>query len=399
MLKAADSLAGAGHCVRVVSTGFLDWAADADSDVRERRPDMWTWTRVDYRRATAPTTRRRTGARFRAARALIRAAGVRRVPLSLAARAYSRAHPELVRAALAEPADLFYGGTAGALAAVAEAARHARKPYALDLEDFHTAEQDDNIQARLSHALAARLEGTVLPGAVFLTAASPAIADAYTCAYGVHPITVHNTFPLPPRPPDLLPAVGDGLRLYWFSQTVGPRRGLEDAIAAMGEGRIPGELHVRGQVTPAYLEGLVRLAAVVAPALKLVHHEPAPPDAMVELCAGYDVGLSLERGHVRNRSLCLTNKAFVYALAGLAVALTDTIGQRPLAHDLGEAAVTYEPGDIAALSATFRRWAANKALLARAKAAAWEAARRRWHWEHPEDRGALVEAVRLGAPA
>ena len=53
----------------------------------------------------------------------------------------------------------------------------------------------------------------------------------------------------------------------------------------------------------------------------------------------------------------------------------------------------YVPGDVASLAAGLRRWAEDKSRLARAKGAAWVAARRRWHWEHPEERGALLEAV------
>jgi hypothetical protein len=394
MLKAADALVWAGHHVRVVSTSFVDWAVEADADVRCRRPGSWAWTQIDYGRVTARTTRRRTGVRFRAAQVLARTAGIRRAPLSLVARAYSRMHPELVHAALAEPADFFYGGSAGALAAVAEAGRRAAVPYALDLEDFHGAEQDDSPAARCSHALAGRIERAVLGGAAFLTAASPAIAGAYADTYGVRPIPIHNTFSLPARAPDLAPTLGDGLRLYWFSQTVGPCRGLEDAVEAMGRGGIPGELHLRGEVAAEYFEKLIRLAASAAPALKIVHHTPAPPDSMVDLCAGYDVGLSLEQGHVRSRSLCLTNKAFVYMLAGLAVAFTSTRGQQLLAEDLAEGAVTCAPGDVVGLAAALTRWAEDKALLGRAKTAAWAAAQRRWHWEHAADRGALLEAVR-----
>jgi hypothetical protein len=294
---------------------------------------------------------------------------------------------------LAQPADLFYAGTAGTLAAVTRAARQCGVPYALDLEDFHSAEQEDSMPARLSHALVERVERAVLPGAAFLTAAGCAVAAAYTDKYGVRPIPINNTFSLPQKVPDLAPSRGAGLRLYWFSQTIGPRRGLEDAVRATGLADISGELHLRGRTIPGYVEGLRRLAGEVAPRLKIIHHEPAAPDAMVELCGGYDVGLSLEQGHVLNRSLCLTNKAFTYILAGLAVVLTDTSGQRPLAMDLGDGAVLYAPGDVSALARGLRQWAGDKRTLARAKAAAWEAAKRRWHWEHAKERGTLLTAV------
>ena len=46
----------------------------------------------------------------------------------------------MVRAIAAAPADLIYGGTTGALAAIAEAGRRTHTPYALDLEDYHSGE-------------------------------------------------------------------------------------------------------------------------------------------------------------------------------------------------------------------------------------------------------------------
>jgi glycosyltransferase involved in cell wall biosynthesis len=266
-------------------------------------------------------------------------------------------------------------------------------PYALDLEDFHSAEQDDIPASRLVHGLATRIERLVLSRAVFLTAGSPAIAEAYADVYAVNPIPIHNTFPLPSTIPDFAPSPGDGLRLYWFSQTIGPGRGLEDAVRAMGMAGTPGELHLRGQPIADYLERLRRLASQAAPRLRIICHEPASPDSMVELCRGYDVGLALEQPQVFNRAVCLTNKAFTYMLAGLAVVFTDTPGQRQLALDMGEGAFLYLSGDVKALATGLKRWAHNKALLVRAKAAAWEAAKRRWHWQHPQERGRLVDAV------
>ena len=393
MLKAADALAAAGYRVRVVSVQHTEWATAADEDVRRVRRDAWPWTVVSYDRRRARPVYLRSGVRARATQAMVGAVGPRRSALSLAARAHSRAHPELVRAILAEDADLIYGGTTGALAAVAEAGRRRGTPYALDLEDFHSAEGPDDPGGRRADALAERIERAVLPGAAFLTAASPAIAAAYVDKYGVHPIPIHNVFPLPARAPDLCPSPGEGLRLYWFSQTIGPGRGLEDAVSAMGVGSVPGELHLRGRAVPDYLERLTRLAEEAAPRLKIVHHEPAPPDAMVALCAGYDVGLTLERGAVVNRALCLNNKALIYLLGGLAVAISDTPGQRPFATTLGEGAVLYQPGDVRALAAALARWAGDKSLLARAKARAWDAGCRRWHWEHPEERGVLLRTV------
>src|SRR5262245_13428467 len=204
MLKAADALADAGYDVRVVSRRGIGWAAAADEDVGRSRRGKWAWTVVGVDRDTAFARYLRSGARYRISRLVAGNLGMQVLPLSLASRAYARAHTELVDAALREPVDLYYGGTAGALAAVAMAGRRAGVPYALDLEDFHSAEsEDDAAWAQLNHVLARRIERLILPGARFLTTSSAAIARAYAETYGVTPLTIHNTFGLPLDPPDI----------------------------------------------------------------------------------------------------------------------------------------------------------------------------------------------------
>ena len=113
---------------------------------------------------------------------------------------------------------------------------------------------------------------------------------------------------------------------------------------------------------------------------------------MVALCAEYDVGLSLEHGPVLNKLLCLSNKALTYVLGGLAVAFTDTPGQHDLARDMGEGSLVHAPGDVESLAIGLRRWADDRDVLERARRASWQAAERRWHWEHPDERGALIAA-------
>ena len=393
MLKAADAFSEAGYRVRVVSVRYMPWATEADSEIWRSRAGSWDWSVVGYGRHGALLSYLRSGLRYRQARLLAKALSPKCCPLAVAARAYSRAHTELVRAALAEPADLFYGGTTGALAAVAEAGRRAGKPYALDLEDFHSAEQNDASQSHLPDLLAERIETCVLPGAAFLTAGASAIAAAYSLKYGLRAVTINNTFSLPATLPDFTPKASQGLKLYWFSQTVGPGRGLEEVIRAIGLANVPGELHLRGRAIPGYVALLQQLAARAAPKITIVCHHPSSADSMVDLCRDYDVGLATEPGSSLNNRAALSNKVLTYVLAGLAVVCTDTPGQRPLGQDLGEGALLYAPGDLDALARGLRSWTEDKALLVRAKKAAWEAAKLRWHWDHPLERGALLDAV------
>ena len=312
------------------------------------------------------------------------------MPASLLVRAYSRAHDELVDAVAAKPADLVYGGTTGALAAVAEAAHRLGVPYALDLEDFHTGER--SAQVGDLTVIAERIERLVLPGAAFLTTSSAMIADAYVDKYGLRPRTIHNTFSLDlPEPAGSLE--GEPLRCYWFSQTLGAGRGLEDFIRAAGHARLTAELHLRAGVTQPYLDDLMRFSRAAAPSLAITLHEPGGPDAMVRLARGYDLGLSGEEPTVLNRRLCLGNKIFTYLAAGVPVLLSATPAQARLGEDLGTAAIVYEPGDVAGLAERLSCLARDARLRVQARQAARAAAVRRWHWEHPEDRGALIEAA------
>lgn len=394
MLKTADALHQAGYHVRVVSASHTAWAAAADRTIRLTR--QWEWTVIDYARSSARSRQLGTGARMRAAQFASRVAGIQRTPLPLAQRAYGRIHDELVHAIITEPADLVYGGTSGALAAVAEGGRRLGVPYALDLEDFHSDEQsgpgsDD------AHALAARIEQHVLSGAAFLTAGSPMIADAYAAKYRVRPRPIHNTFSIRFQSSGG-PDVSQSIRLYWFSQTIGAGRGLDDVVRAVGRAGVRAELHVRGRPVPEYLTELRRLQHDVAPSLTLVHHEPAFPDDMVEVAHGYDLGLSCEPPTTSNHRFCLSNKTFTYLAAGMPAVLSRTPAQERLAADLGDAAFVYDPGDVATLADHFRRWIGDPAVRRSAREAARSAALRRWHWEHADDRGALLGAVNAVTP-
>ena len=391
MLKCADALAADGYDVRVIATRHEPWATEADRDAASRR--SWQAEVIDYRRGEGGAAYWWTGARYHSARAIAGAFGPSHVPLAVVSRAFSRVHSELVHEIAADPGDLIYGGTTGALAAIAEAAGRSGARYALDLEDFHSGETSGP-DATLVDALSVRVERAVLRGAIFVTTSSAAIASAYTDRDGVRSTVIDNTFALPPRAPDVSRVDPSRLRVYWFSQTIGPGRGLEDAILALGRAGVVAHLALRGRPQAGYLDALTALAAVHAPRVDVVHLPPAPPDAMVDCARGYDIGLALEQMTPLNRQLCLTNKAFTYILAGLAVAITDTPGQRALGTDLGRAAALVPAGDVDALAAAFARWAGDPAELDCAKRTAWTAATRRWHWEHALERGALLTLVR-----
>jgi hypothetical protein len=387
MVKVADALADADYDVSVVSTQFLEWADQADRAIISSRWSRWRWMTVDYRKHGARARSALTAVRMRAAKQFTRARGLDRIGFGTAARIRERVFPELVAAIVSTRPAMIYGG-GSALAATATAAKRLEVPFALDLEDFHSAQDEVGRYFGITE----RIEREVLPHAALLTGGSTAIAKAYHTAYGVDVIPIHNVFPLPSVAPS--PREWDGtLRLYWFGQTIGAGRGLEETVRAAGKAGVPAELTIRGNAREEFVRELRTLAERVAPSLELTILAPAAPDDMVDLCRPYDVGIAIENPDGKNQALALSNKSLTYILAGLALAINDTPGQHELAVDLGEGALIIPGKDIDVFASGLKRWSDDPDSLRRAKLASWDAATRRWNWDTAEECRRMVDAV------
>lgn len=369
LVKEADALVEAGHDVHVVGAHWADWADDSDLELLQSR--RWQITMVDWRRERAPFLFYRSRIRHWATR---RTGTFARLPAAAFSAALSRVGPELAREARRQSVSLFIGHNLGALPAAAIAAARQRVPVAFDAEDFHSGQfdRDDDAAAVLTR----RVERHYLPRCAYVTAASPGIAEAYSALCGIRlPTTILNVFPLRDRPGRLRVLREQApRRLYWFSQTIGPDRGLEDAVRAMSMLRpYPLELHLRGAWQPGFESRLRALAAEGGIAQeRIVSHAPASPEEMVRLASEHDIGLALEPGFTANNDIAISNKLFTYVLAGVAVLGTTTRGQARMTDRLGAAAAWCAPGDAASLAAALEPWLADGALLDRARSTAWD---------------------------
>ena len=128
-------------------------------------------------------------------------------------------------------------------------------------------------------------------------------------------------------------ATGCEHRSPQLPQTIGPGRGLEELIRALGRTRNRIRFSVRGSDFLRYSERLTALAAGYGKADALEFLPPAPSDEMARLAANYDVGLAIELDAPPNRAIALTNKIFVYLLAGLPVILSKTPAQQRIADE------------------------------------------------------------------
>ena len=254
LVKEADALHEAGFAVHAVVTRYLP-ALDA-LDRAVFAGAGWTHSVVDV---TRPMTRLRHKFLQRFSRR--RLAEASSPTARLAALAHAPVSDDLVRAAGRVPADLYLGHVLAALPAVVAVAARRRTLAGFDAEDFHTAELPDTPGNAIELKARRCLEQTLLPSCAHFTAAAPLIAEAYRTSYGFTAVPVLNVFPRRLAPAaGTAPAPGRRPTLYWFSQTVGPDRGLESLMDALGCMRTVCDVHLRGMPAPDYVETLTRQA-------------------------------------------------------------------------------------------------------------------------------------------
>ncbi len=377
LLKEANALHAAGYGVTVVVCAHRDALRPFDDEIAASVP--WRAIRVTH---PAGLHQRSRAAGWLARR--LTAAG-RDIPVGLAARAAGGPVAALRRAVASVRADLYIAHYTAALPAAAAAARQHGGLLGFDAEDFHPGEGTGAAGEAFRMEMVAAVERAVLPACAHVTAAAPMIGEAYAKFCGLKPVTVLNVFPLAMAPTEQpRRATGEGasaLRAYWFSQTVGPDRGLQAFLHAMARAERRVTLDIRGGDRWGHGQALMALAQELGIAARVRLLPVASPEEMVRAAASYDVGLSLEGDVSLNRGLCLTNKIFTYLLAGVPVVLSDTPAQRALALELGVAACVVSLADPDGMAAALDRLAGSPAHLAEAAATAWRLGRERYNWD------------------
>jgi glycosyltransferase involved in cell wall biosynthesis len=246
----------------------------------------------------------------------------------------------------------------------------------VDMEDWFSEDLPPESRRHRPVNLLRRAERDLLRCAVHATCTTEVMADALARAYECpRPTRIYNVFPKPllPQPlplRDRSPASknldnttsrGRAVRsIHWFSQTIGPGRGLEDLFAAAESLPDDFEIHLRGNrggygrwiesAIPATLRGKVFL------------HEPVPNEELPERIAEHDIGFAGEVTTIRSRDLTATNKIFQYLQSGLAVVASDTAGQREVASLAGDGVRLFRANDAEDLATKLGELTGNAAL-------------------------------------
>lgn len=368
LVKEADALSKVGYQVTVLYVYWNDWATQFDIELLKDK--NWTAKRI----GGSPQN---NSLIYNLSR-LINKISRRIKSTRLTLYSISRTAWLLKRAAAKHPAHLYIAHNLAALPAAVTAAKKNSALCGFDAEDFHRNETSDDL---LDDDVIRKtiIENRYLPMVDQFTASSELIADAYLHLFPrLKPVVIHNVFPNAnislKNISDTLP-----LKLFWFSQTIGPNRGLEDVVAALKSLSVNDlELHLLGD-RPQFVNQFID--TLVGANVKIIFHEPVEPDALMPFAAQFDIGLALEQKHPLNRDLCLTNKIFTYMQAGLAIIASETAAQRKFMNSHTGIGFTYKGGESEALANILNTYQTDRSLLYAHKKNALNLARRQYNWE------------------
>ncbi|TSD65865.1 glycosyltransferase family 4 protein [Inquilinus sp. KBS0705] len=259
---------------------------------------------------------------------------------------------------------------------------------AFDFEDWYS--EDLLLQARKERPLnlLRKAEHTALKDGSYCITTSKVLAGKLSETYSSKaPNVIYNVFP---SRQDILQKTKDftgTLKLFWFSQTIGLGRGLEQFISISAKLKKPLELHLLGNIHNAYRGQLISIMPVQH---QLHFHPLVPENDLANKIALFDIGLALELDTPMSRNYTITNKFFQYIQAGLPVIASKTAGQK-------EGFEQFEPGFMLSQKPTdaeivaLEKWLEDPVELQAARIRTIEAAKA-YNWDN--ESGKLLAFVK-----
>lgn len=375
LVKEADALVSAGFEVHVIYSFWNAWAYEFDKKIFSEAQ----WER--HLVGGSPFQNKRqylyTKARYKAANFFLKR-GISQ--FDIAEMSKGRAYCEMLQKAISLKADIYIAHNLAALPVAVKAAKFHKAKCSFDAEDFHRKEVTDD-ENSIYYKQCKYLEDKYLPHLDYMTAASPLIAVEYKKLYPqLNPITINNLF----TSPELTfqnhksKIKNQKFDLFWFSQTVGKNRGLEDvlkALSILNNSTI--SLHLLGNASieiKTYLQSFSKTTDIH-------FYEPIPPDDIFEFASQFDIGLALEQNTPYNRDICLTNKIFTYLTSGLAVVASETSAQKQFINSYPNIGKLYPVGNAEALAQIINYYYHNKEALQKAKMESFNLAKNELNWE------------------
>ncbi|NBX69936.1 MAG: hypothetical protein EBR01_13355, partial [Proteobacteria bacterium] len=236
----------------------------------------------------------------------------------------------------------------------AEQLRKEGRSVGVDMEDWFSEDLLPEARRTRPIRLLKKLENNLLCKGVHSTCTSEAMADALVEAYGCRrPTVIRNVFPLkereamdgkwkdrpgmarwmPSNDPKAVRPKEAPVSIHWFSQTVGPGRGLETLFQGLDGLEGNWELHLRGNLKG--YEGWLERVCPGSVKGRLKVHGLVENEELRSRIAEHDIGYAGEPNKPPNKNLTISNKFFQYLQAGLAVVASNTAGQKEAASEAG----------------------------------------------------------------
>lgn len=275
-----------------------------------------------------------------------------------------RSTPQLIYKAKRIKADLYIAHNLAALPVAVLAAKKNNAKCGFDAEDFHRNEVTNNI-FDYDFKLKKDIEDKYIKHLDYLSTASPLIGVAYSEIYPKQePISILNAFPKQAKG-RINRVDDDKLKLFWFSQTIGINRGIENvikALALINESVI--ELHLVGNHSDNIKNYFLEIAKNSGFNNDLIYYyAPISANRICDFASQFDVGLAAEMIIPKNRDICLTNKIFTYVQSGLAILASNTAAQEKIMDEFPNMGIIYDQFNIEHLANQIKHLAENRDTL------------------------------------
>jgi glycosyltransferase involved in cell wall biosynthesis len=196
---------------------------------------------------------------------------------------------------------------------------------AFDFEDWYSEDLLPAARKERPINLLRKIESIALKTGVFCITTSNALANKLSKKYiCIKPLVIYNAFTTRPDLTGRKKTFDQTLKLFWFSQTIGSGRGLEQFIGLSHALKKSFEIHLLGNITEHYRD---KLNSLLPKQHQLYYHDLVPDYELADKIAQFDIGLALELDTPKSRNYTITNKFFQYIQAGLPVITSETDGQ------------------------------------------------------------------------
>jgi len=191
-----------------------------------------------------------------------------------------------------------------------------------DFEDWYS---EDYPHINRPASLLKKAEAYALMYGKYVTCPSKSMSLALSKMYDTNSDlkVIYNSFPVKQLSNELKKKIPNSL--VWFSQTIGPNRGIEQFLLALHKLYIPVNIHFIGNCTNEFKNEL--LGIVQGTPHQIEVHTLLTHDELMDSLQKFEIGLALELDFPLNRKYTVSNKILTYLQLNLHVFASSTDGQ------------------------------------------------------------------------